>query len=112
MIYDFKGFNENVITLPAAEGLAAGNPVTIASGDASPANANSDFVGICTGVADGVATVQVSGYVEIAATGVSSYGYAGIVSNGSGGVKKSDSAVRKAYIIKIDSTNNKIGFIL
>ena len=112
MIYDFKGFNENVITLPAASGLTAGTPVAISDGKAAAAAANADFLGVCTGVSDGVATVQVSGYVELPYTGSVSYGYIGIASAGSGSVKKYDSAVRKAYVFMIDSTNSKLGFIL
>lgn len=112
MIYDFKGFNENVITLPASNTIKVGCPVIVEEEMATLASANSDFLGICTGVADGVATVQVSGYVEIKATGISTYGYAGVASNGTAGVKKYDSAVRKAYVFKIDSTNGTVGFIL
>ncbi len=112
MIYDYKGFNENVLTFPAVGTLAAGNPVAISAEGAAVASANSDFIGICTGVADGVATVQVSGYVEVKATGIANYGYNGIASNSTNGVKKYDNAVRKAYVIKIDSTKGTVGFIL
>lgn len=109
----YKGFNQGVLTFKA-NGVQIGAPVSIdMNGNAVKAINGNEFVGICVGVHDGYATVQISGYVEIKYSGsISASGYAALVSDGKNGVKSSTTNLARYKMIKNDTENNVVGFIL
>ena len=116
MSISFKGYGENVLTFQASL-TNVGVPVII-NGNymVSSAPAEKDFVGI-TCSADGKYTgVIMNGYVEVPYTGgAPAFGYVNLVANGSGGVKVPASATSSNHIvrvIKVDTSNNIVGFIL
>lgn len=66
MNVNFNGYGENVATFVADSSLtAAGVPVKItADGTVGKCSANDIFCGICVGLRDGYAAVQLSGYAR------------------------------------------------
>ena len=68
-----KGFCENVLTLKAASGLAAGMPVAVSANDTvSSAGADAKFCGVGVNVNGGYAGVQLCGAVTLPYTGTKS----------------------------------------
>ena len=67
MNVNFNGYGENVATFIADSALTeAGVPVKISADGTVAKCASGDlFCGICLGVRDGYATVQLSGYVRV-----------------------------------------------
>lgn len=116
MSISFKGYGENVLTFNA-QFSQVGVPVSIHQDcEVKAAAADKDFIGI-TCYADGdVAGVIVDGYVEVPYTGTTpSFGYCNLVANGSGGVKVTASGTTSNHtvrILKIDTDNHIVGFIL
>lgn len=113
MAIGFKGFNEQILTFKTIS-AEKGYPVKQnASGDLINCSANEDFMGICTQVNSDFAGVQMGGYIEMQySTGSPEYGLKCIQADGTGKVKVSDSGNKKYQIIKIDTENKMIGFIL
>ncbi len=110
----FKGFDEGFLTFRNIE-VRKGDPVAIKlDGVAERANNNTEFVGFCTDVpADGYVTVQVKGYIEVPYTGTKPEpGYATLTSNGAGGVKLETGGRMIFKVLKVDTENHIIGFIL
>lgn len=110
MNVNFNGYGENVATFLAASTLKEGNLVKITSNyTASPASSGDDFVGICVGVRDGYAAVQLSGYVEVPASAQITLGRTGIIAGGSSAVTSSQTGTKYNVIY---STASTVGFIL
>ena len=112
MNIDFKGYNENVITLKADSTLpegAQGATVTLSGqGTATLAPDNSFVLGVCLSVRNGYASVQTTGYTRVKTTGKLTPGCRAILSDGKGGVKASDSG--KLHFV-LDSTDNEAGIL-
>lgn len=109
----YKGFNEGVLTFKDTN-TRVGYPVSITESNESREAINgNDFIGVCVGKADNYITAQLSGYVELKYTGAEPVrGYSGLVSNGNGGVKTASSAAHSYKVIKVDTENSIVGFIL
>ena len=71
MNVNFNGYGENVLTFIADSGLTeTGVPVKISDdGTVAKCDGNDNFCGICVGLRDGYAAVQLAGYVRVAAAG-------------------------------------------
>ena len=132
----FNGYNENTLTFQGT--ATVGYPVKISDGLVADAENGEDFIGIAVGVHGDYVVVQLDGYVEMSTDGSSfSYGYGGILATGDGNVtavstestsdsedesdestesdtssSSSTSTAHEYKIIKIDSDNNTVGFIL
>lgn len=105
----FNGYMESVLTLECTSTVDAGDLVKMsASGKVTKAAANDDFVGVCVGVSDGYAAVQLNGYVETAKTGTVNVGYNKLAA-ASSGVKTAESGIDRLVIYSDDTT---VGFIL
>lgn len=116
MSISFKGYGENVLTFKS-EVSEAGVPVIVtADCVVRAAAADKDFIGIACEVNGDVAGVIMDGYVEMTFTGnTPAYGYCHLVADGSGGVKAAASGTASDHIVrvlKIDTENNIVGFIL
>ena len=113
MAISFKGYGENVLTFESTL-QGAGVPVIIDEGSkAYISAADEDFIGFTT-YADGeIAGVIVDGYVEAPYTGTApKYGFAALVSDGNNGVKTSADSKHIVRVIKVDTGNMTVGFIL
>ena len=110
MNVDFKGYGENVATFIATDTVNEGNLVKIVNNfTVAPCTANDEIAGICVGVSDGYAAVQLSGYVEIECNKRITLGYSSVAAASATQVTSSTTA-RKYNVIY--STDSKVGFIL
>ncbi|MEE0844362.1 MAG: hypothetical protein U0L75_08530, partial [Ruminococcus sp.] len=83
MNVNFKGFNENVLTFIAAAALTeTGVPVKMSADGTVTKSGNGDpFIGICVGLRNGYAAVQVAGYAELPAAAKITVGYQNLAVN-------------------------------
>lgn len=116
MAISYKGYRENILTFNS-DITKVGVPVIVgANSKVFLASADTDFIGF-TCYADGkLAGVIVDGYVEVPYTGNAPlYGSVSLVSNGSNGVKTASSSSTTKHVvrvIKLDTANKIVGFIL
>lgn len=111
MNVNFNGYGENMVTFEAAGNFnEAGVPVKItADGTVDKCSANDVFCGICQGVRDGYATVQLAGYVKVKTTAKLALGYTKIVA-GANGTVAAGTAGRELLVV--ESTATEAGIIL
>ena len=110
MNVDFKGFAENVATFEATSAVKTGDLVKMSANfKVAPCAANDDFIGICVGVRDGYAAVQLSGYAEIPCTDTVTVGMALLVA-GSASTAAAAETGRERLVVYAASTY--IGVIL
>lgn len=110
----YNGFNEKLLTFRNIE-VKVGDPIAIKlDGVAERANNNSEFLGICVGIpAEGYATIQVEGYIEVPYTGTKPEpGYMPFTSNGNGGIKMETGGRILYKVLKVDTTKRIVGLIL
>lgn len=110
--FSYNGFHTDVITLQA-QGEVKGVAVTInTDGVCVPAEEGDDFIGIAVNQREDMAGVQTEGYAETEYTGSApTYGYCGLAAAADGKVAASDSA-QTYKVIKVDTDNHIVGFIL
>ena len=109
-----KGFNEKVLTFYTDGTIAPGALVKLDSNGKVIKAADTDFIGVAVSQRGQTVAVQVEGYVEAGAT-VSglSYGWCGLICDEIGKViDRGDSAPKKYLVVKLDSSNSIVGFIL
>ena len=116
MSISFKGYGEKVLTFKTSL-TEVGVPITPGTDcTAYRATADRDFIGISCSADGEYAGVIVDGYVEVPYTGSApNFGFCNLVSNGSNGVKTPGSSTTSNHIvrvIKIDTQNKIVGFIL
>ena len=116
MAISFKGYGENVLTFNTNV-FKVGVPVDIhADSIVGEAPANKDFIGITCYVDKDIAGVIMNGYVEMPYTGSApALGFCNLVADGTGGVKAAASGSAANHIVrvlKVDTDNNIVGFIL
>lgn len=108
-----NGFDRKEVTFKAGSDAKEGktvNLLTKTTVDASPLDTN--FLGICTLIRNGMASVVLRGYVTVAYSGTApSLGYNKIASDGAGGIKVSDSG-RDILVADIDAVNSTCGIVL
>ncbi len=111
MNVNFNGYGENVATFVADSSLtAAGVPVKItADGTVGKCSANDIFCGICVGLRDGYAAVQLSGYAKVGVTAKLTLGYSKLAAAASGKVAANTNG---RDILVIDSTTTSAGIVL
>lgn len=112
MNVNFNGYGENVATFIAGSNLTdAGVPVKVtADGTVSACGSGDAFCGICVGVRDGYAAVQLSGYATVQTTSKIAAGYQKLAAGANGAVVTNTSAGRE-YLV-VDSTASQAGIIL
>lgn len=115
MSISYNGFNSKVMTFAAGENCKVGNPVTISEdGDVVIPNINNRFIGVCTSLRNGIAGVQVEGYIEMPFTGTApKMGVNRLTIGSHGEIVAGDNDNSEFYkILKVDVDNKIIGFIL
>ena len=115
MSISYNGYNSSTLTFEADDELTVGAPVTVdTDGKAVTAAQGEYFIGICTAIRGGWASVQTDGYVEAEYTGdAPSYGIYPIIAGANGKVAAgNDTSLIPYKILKIDETNKIVGFIL
>lgn len=112
MNVSFNGYDEGIMTFEAASGVAVGVPVAVSANGKVSAVTSGAFCGICTGVRDGYAAVQLKGYVVAPSTGSISVGYTKLAAATGGKVKADSTNGREYLVVNVDSTANTVGFIL
>lgn len=112
MKVSFEGIGEQVISFKNAS-AAKGNFVKMsAGGTVAPCSAADDFIGVCLKADSGFADVQTAGYVECGYTDTApSVGYGILVASTAGKVKTAQTG-REHLIIKVDTTNGIVGFMM
>ncbi len=106
----FNGFGENVLTFIASGTINAGDPVMI-SANGTVVKASGSFCGICLGVRNGYAAVQVQGYAKVAYSSAPSVGYAKISASG-GKIAPDNDTGREYLVIDVDTTALTAGIML
>ena len=111
MNVNFKGFNENVLTFIAAAALTeTGVPVKMSADGTVTVSGNGDpFIGVCVGLRNGYAAVQVAGYAEFPAAAKITVGYQTLAANSSG--KVAANANGREYLV-VDADAARVGIIL
>ena len=117
MNVSFEGVNEQVLSFKSASstnGTLVGKPVKMSANfTVAGCSANDVFAGICIHDADGFADVQTCGYVECAYTGdtAPAVGY-GLLACASASAVAAAEAGREVLVLKVDTTNKIVGFIM
>lgn len=113
MNINFNGYDENSVTMLADTTLKDGEQnvlVTVGdNGTATVAKATKPFLGICTCVRDGYATVQTRGYCRVKTSAKLSLGSVSLVASSDG--KVAENSAGKMYFV-LDSTDNESGILL
>lgn len=111
MNVNFNGYGENVATFMADSSITeAGVPVKIiADGTVAKCEADDVFCGVCVGVRNGYAAVQLSGYVTVSATEKIPVGYQTLAASADGNVAVNASG---RELLVINSTATDAGIIL
>lgn len=110
MNVSFNGYNEGIATFEADSTVTVGIPVAM-SDNGKVTAASTDFCGICTGLRNGYAAVQLSGYIKVAYSGSLTVGYSKLAAS-SGKVAVSSTNGRDILVVDVDSTNGIAGIIL
>ena len=111
MNVNFNGFGENVLTFIADSGLTeTGVPVKMSdNGTVAKCSRNDVFCGVCVGLRNGYAAVQLAGYVRMPAAAKITVGYKKLAADSNGGVAVNSSG---RELLVVDSTATEVGFIL
>ncbi len=111
MNVNFNGYGENVVTFSADESITeAGVPVKMsADGTVAVCESGEAFCGVCVGVRNGYAAVQLSGYVTMNADSKIAVGYKSLAASSDGAVAVNTAG--REYLV-VDSSADSVGFIL
>lgn len=111
MDVNFTGYGENVATFYADNALTkAGVPVKISgNGTVTLCAANENFCGICVGVRDGYAAVQLSGYARFATVNTLTLGYQKLTAAANGKIAAGDNG---RELLVVDAGAAEAGVIL
>ena len=110
MNVSFNGYNEGIVTFEADSTVTVGSPVAM-SDNGKVTAASSEFCGICTGIRNGYAAVQLDGYIKVEYSGSLTVGYNKLAASG-GKALVDTSNGRDILVVDVDSTNNIAGIIL
>lgn len=120
MNVSFEGFKVKALTFTVTEPIAPGTLVR-ASGDGGveTCTGEDDFCGVVLSCRDGVACVQIEGYVELPFSGLApDAGYCSVLAFDQNTIKRTElgtdavSAGRKLLILKVDYVNSVCGLVL
>ena len=111
MNVNFNGYGENVLTFIADSGLTeTGVPVKVSDdGTVAKCSGNDNFCGICVGLRNGYAVVQLAGYVKVATAAKIAVGYKKLAAGNAGDVAINSSG---RELLVVDSTATEAGIIL
>lgn len=111
MNVNFNGYGENVMTFIADSSLTeTGVPVKITGdGTVGKCGGNENFCGVCIGLRDGYAAVQLAGYVRTSAPSKIAAGYKKLAAGSLGDVAINSSG---RELLVVDSSATEVGFIL
>lgn len=120
MALSYNGYDTNFITIEKANDaeINLGDFVTITNHLASKAAANAAFIGVVTGIKGDYLTVKTRGYHECLYSGTTApkEGLCVLASNGTSGVTCPASSSTEVnvprVVLRIDTTNKRIGFII
>ncbi len=112
MSVNFNGYGENVVTFVADSSITeAGVPVKITADNTVGACSSAEaFCGICVGLRDGYAAVQLSGYAEVATASKLALGYTKLAAGADGKVAVNTTNGRE--ILVLNSTSGTAGIVL
>lgn len=108
----FNGFNEQVASFEADSSVAAGKAVGISANGKVQAVTSGAFCGVCKKVKDGIAAVQLAGYVKVPYTGSLSLGWQKVSATTGSKIAADASNGREYLIVDVDSAANIAGIIL
>lgn len=113
MRVSLKGYGEQLVTMEASDKVTAGMPVKMeANGVVSPCGEGEVFCGVAVNVRDGLAAVQLAGYVTLPYTGAAPVvGYCTLCGAGDGSIQ-TDAAGRSLLVTNVDTAASVCGVIL
>jgi len=116
MKVSFEGAGEMLLSFLNASGASAaesGNLVKMSANNTVAVCADDDrFCGVCIHADSANADVQLKGYVELEYTGTApTVGYSKLLASAAGKVK-ADSDGAEFLVLKVDTTNKIVGFIM
>ena len=114
MKVSFEGIGEQVVSFAAASGTVKNEFVKMSSNNTvGKCSADDVFAGYCLKVEGGFADVMTHGYVEAGYVGdtAPTVGFCALSAAGSGKVQ-ADEDGREYLVLKVDTTNAVVGFIM
>ena len=109
---NYHGIGQLNVTVAADEGLEEGMVCKLTADGAAGCGAGEAFCGVADVIRDGLAGVQIEGFVTLGYTGTAPVvGYANLSANGSGGVK-GDTAGKSYLVAAVDATDSIVTFKL
>lgn len=110
----FEGFATNCITVPCEEDVKAGDPVSLDNTSTAYVSYDgTEFMGLCTQVRGGYATVILTGYAQFGYEGQQpAVGFVKLVCGSEGKVKVDDAIGRSVMVVSVDTQEKKVGIIL
>lgn len=93
----FEGIGEMMVTFLAEEGLTAGPVKMTGDGKVGPCGDGDAFCGVALEVNDGLALVQLKGFIKVNCGDAVAVGYTKLSANASGGIKTNESGT--AYLV-------------
>ena len=112
MRISYEGIGHLAVTMPADDCVAGQVCKVNSSGAAAACGAGTKFCGIAEAVENGMAAVQVEGFVKMGYTGTApALGYANLAADGSGNVT-ANSAGNSYLVVAVDTSNNTVVFKL
>ena len=111
MNVNFNGFREGIVTFIADSALTdAGVPVKMsADGTVTKCSGNDNFCGVCVGLRNGYAAVQLTGYARMKAAAKIDVGYRKLASDSNAKVAVNSGG---RELLVVDSTTTEVGVIL
>lgn len=110
MDISFNGYDEGIVTFEAESDVHVGQPVMVCDSGKVKAAAGA-FCGICTGLRNGYAAVQLRGYVKVPYKDTLAVGYKKL-SASDGKVSEDTSGGREILVLDIDKSAGCAGIIL
>lgn len=123
MEVSFQGYGEQIVTFEATEDVKKGNLVKMsANGQVAPCAAGDLFCGVAVGVREGLASVQLAGYITVGNADISAVGYQKMaaasatqikaVASASGGTSGNTAASREILVLDVDTSAGTAGILL
>lgn len=113
MDINFNGFGENVATFIKENNVENGMLVSMSDDNftVKPAERGDEIFGVCVGVRDDYAAIQLSGYVETKYVLSMRTGIVGLAVHNAKSIKIDDNST-KYKIIYVDKKKQIVGFVL
>lgn len=111
MNISYEGIGYLAVTMPAAD-CAADAVCTVSADGAAACDAGEKFCGVAVAVENGMAAVQVEGFVKLGYSGTApSVGYVSLAADGSGKVAV-DPAGNSYLVVAVDTAGQQVVFKL